>query len=203
MFKKPIFLGLFSAILFGAATPASKLLLEGFTPFQLAGLLYLGAAIAVAPAALKNGGFALPQRDDRRNQFRLFGAILFGGILGPVTLLFGLRLAEAASVSLWLNLEMAATAVLGTILFRDYLGYRGWIGVIAAMLASGLIAWQPGNTSFFSALLVLLACVFWGIDNHLTALIDGITPSQCTLWKGIIAGTVNLSIGADLGSDIV
>jgi len=198
MFKKPIFLGLFSAILFGAATPASKLLLEGFTPFQLAGLLYLGAAIAVAPAALKNGGFALPQRDDRRNQFRLFGAILFGGILGPVTLLFGLRLAEAASVSLWLNLEMAATAVLGTILFRDYLGYRGWIGVIAAMLASGLIAWQPGNTSFFSALLVLLACVFWGIDNHLTALIDGITPSQCTLWKGIIAGTVNLSIGVTL-----
>jgi drug/metabolite transporter (DMT)-like permease len=198
MFKNPILLALLSAILFGAATPVSKLLLEGFTPFQLAGLLYLGAAIAVAPGALKNGGFALPRFDDRRNQFRLFGAILFGGILGPIALLFGLRLAEAASVSLWLNLEMAATAVLGTVLFRDHLGYRGWLGVTAALLASVLIAWHPGSAGFFSGFLVLLACVCWGLDNHLTALIDGITPSQSTLWKGAIAGTVNLSIGATL-----
>lgn len=198
MYKTSILMALLSAILFGAATPASKLLLEGFTPFQLAGLLYLGAAIAVAPSALKNGGFALPRRDDRQNQFRLFGAVLFGGILGPVALLFGLRLAEAASVSLWLNLELAATAVLGTVLFHDHLGYRGWIGVAAALLASILIAWHPGNAGFFSGFLVLLACVCWGLDNHLTALIDGITPSQSTLWKGIVAGTVNLSIGATL-----
>ncbi len=198
MYKAAILMALLSAILFGAATPASKLLLEGFTPFQLAGLLYLGAAMAVAPSALKNGGFALPQRDDRKNQFRLFGAVLFGGILGPVALLFGLRLAESASVSLWLNLELAATAVLGAVLFRDHLGYRGWLGVAAAVLASVLIAWQPGSAGIFSGLLVLLACICWGLDNHLTALIDGITPSQSTLWKGVVAGTVNLSIGVSL-----
>ncbi len=68
----------------------------------------------------------------------------------------------------------------------------------AALLASILIAWRPGSAGFFSGLLVLLACVCWGLDNHLTALIDGITPSQSTLWKGIVAGTVNLSIGATL-----
>jgi len=198
MFKNPILMALLSAMLFGAATPASKLLLQGFTPFQLAGLLYLGAAIAVAPAALKSGGFALPRRGDHRNQLRLLGAILFGGILGPVALLFGLRLAEASSVSLWLNLEMAATAVIGVVLFRDHLGYRGWLGVAAAMLASVLIAWHPGSAGFFSGLLVLLACVCWGLDNHFTALIDGITPSQSAFWKGIIAGTVNFSIGATL-----
>jgi len=198
MFKNPILLALLSALLFGAATPISKGLLDGFTPFQLAGLLYLGAAIAVAPGALKNGGLGLPRRKDRRNQIRLFGAVLFGGILGPLALLFGLRLAEAASVSLWLNLEMAATAVIGAVFFRDHLGYRGWLGVAAALLASVLIAWHPGSAGYISGLLVLLACVCWGIDNHLTALIDGITPSQSTLWKGAIAGTVNLSIGATL-----
>src|SRR5947209_19444260 len=42
-------LGLLSALLFGAATPAGKMLLGDFTPFQLAGLLYLGAAAGVAP----------------------------------------------------------------------------------------------------------------------------------------------------------
>lgn len=70
---------------------------------------------------------ALPQRADRRNRLRLAGAVFFGGVLGPVALLYGLRLAEAASVSLWLNLELAATAVLGAIVFRDYLGVRGWL----------------------------------------------------------------------------
>lgn len=140
MHKTPILMALISAILFGAATPASKLLLAGLTPFQPAGLLYLGAAIAVAPAALKSGGFALPPRADRRNQLLLAGAILFGGILGPVALLFGLRLAEAASVSLWLNLELAATAVLGAILFRDQLSSKGWLGVVAAIMASMIVA---------------------------------------------------------------
>jgi hypothetical protein len=42
-------LALVSACLFGASTPASKLLLGSFEPFQLAGLLYLGAALGMAP----------------------------------------------------------------------------------------------------------------------------------------------------------
>jgi len=198
MSKTPIVMAILSAVLFGAATPASKLLLADFTPFQLAGLLYLGAALAVAPAALRQGGFALPQRADRRNQVRLLGAVFFGGVLGPVALLFGLRLAEAASVSLWLNLELAATAALGAFVFRDHLSSKGWLGVAAAFAASTLLAWDPGAAGFVPGLLVLAACLCWGLDNHLTALIDGITPSQSTLWKGAIAGVVNLAIGAAL-----
>ena len=42
-------LALLSALLFGASTPASKWLLGSFEPFQLAGLLYLGAAAGMAP----------------------------------------------------------------------------------------------------------------------------------------------------------
>ncbi len=191
----PIGGAILSAVLFGAATPASKALLVGLTPFQLAGLLYLGAAFAVAPAALKSGGFALPMRTDRKNQWRLLGAVIFGGVLGPVALLFGLHIAEAASVSLWLNLEMAATAVLGVALFRDHLGLNGWLGVVAALMASTIVAWGPGGADLLAGLLVLLACICWGLDNHFTALIDGLTPSQSTLWKGAVAGTVNLLIG--------
>jgi drug/metabolite transporter (DMT)-like permease len=112
--------------------------------------------------------------------------------------LFGLRLTEAASVSLWLNLELAATAMLGVFVFRDNLGSKGWLGVAAVILASVLIAWAPGNAGFSAGMLVLLACICWGLDNHFTALIDGITPSQSTLWKGAVAGVVNFSIGATL-----
>lgn len=195
MYKLPIGMALISAVLFGAAPPASKLLLEGFTPFQLAGLLYLGAALAVAAGALRQGGLALPRRSDRRNRYRLLGAVLSGGVLGPLALLFGLRLAQASSVSLWLNLELAATAVLGVVLFRDHLTRVGWAGVASALLGSLVLAWGPIATGLVPAALVLLACICWGIDNHLTALIDGITPSQSTFWKGTVAGFVNIAIG--------
>ena len=198
MRTRPILLGISAAILFGAATPASKWLLTEFTPFQLAGILYFGAAAGVAPAALAQGGMGLPRGSDHRNRARLLGAVVFGGILGPVALLFGLTLAEAASVSLWLNLELAATAVLGVCFFRDNLSRNGWLGVGSALSGAALLSWHQGATGLAAGSLVLLACVCWGLDNHLTALIDGITPSQTTLWKGAVAGSVNLAIGTAL-----
>ncbi len=46
---QPVLLALAAAALFGAATPVSKLLLGSISPFQLAGLLYWGAAAGVLP----------------------------------------------------------------------------------------------------------------------------------------------------------
>ncbi len=49
-------MALVSALLFGASTPLSKLLLDQVSPFQLAGLLYLGAALGVSPFAIRRRG---------------------------------------------------------------------------------------------------------------------------------------------------
>jgi drug/metabolite transporter (DMT)-like permease len=52
----PVLSCLLAAALFGASTPASKLLLdEAVGPLTLAGLLYLGAGIATLPSAMKGG----------------------------------------------------------------------------------------------------------------------------------------------------
>jgi drug/metabolite transporter (DMT)-like permease len=196
MSKYPVLLAVLAAALFGLATPACKPLLSRLSPFQLAGLLYLGAAAGVAPSALRRGGTILPVPRDHTNRLRLAGAILAGGIAGPVLLLSALRLAGAASVSLWLNLELMATAVLGTIFFRDHLSRTGWFGVLAALAGAGLLSWQNGQAGLAAGGLVLVACACWGLDNHLTALIDDLTPQQTTLWKGVVAGVVNLAVGA-------
>jgi drug/metabolite transporter (DMT)-like permease len=196
--KRPIGLAVLAAALFGAATPASKLLLAALTPFQLAGLLYLGAAIGIVPLAARGGGIRLPARADWRNRLRLLGAIVAGGVCGPVLLLLGLRAAAAASVSLWLSFEVAATALLGVLLFRDHLGLPGWVGVAGALAGAILLSWRGGAGGFAAGGFVLLACVCWALDNHLTALVDAITPSQTTFWKGLVAGAVNLAIGRAL-----
>jgi len=195
MLKYPIVMALLAAALFGAATPASKWLLAALTPFQLAGLLYLGGGVGTAPAAWRDGGLRLPPRTDRKNRIRLGGAVVIGGVLGPILLLTGLHLASAASVSLWLNLELAATAVLGAAFFRDHLGPAGWLGALLSLTASVLLSSAAGPAGLGAGGLVFLACVCWGLDNHLTALIDSMTPSQIAFWKGVVAGSVNLGVG--------
>src|SRR5262245_39849417 len=123
---RPLLLALAAAILFGASTPASKALLSGLTPLQLAGLLYLGAALGVAPFVLHKRARRRRALLDSTTRRRLAGSVLFGGVLAPVLLLFALRLTRAGSVSLLLNLEMVGTAVLGVFLFREHLGKLGW-----------------------------------------------------------------------------
>jgi drug/metabolite transporter (DMT)-like permease len=99
-------------------------------------------------------------------------------------------------VSLLLNLEMVATAVLGVFVFREHLGPRGWLGVGGVVAAGAILAGGGGWPGLMAALLVAAACACWGLDNHLTALIDGITPAHSTFFKGSVAGIVNLAIGA-------
>ena len=197
--SSPILLAVLSAALFGAATPASKLILDGFSANQLAGLLYLGAALGSLPWAFR-GSVRAPWRLDARNRRLLLGAVVFGGVLGPVLLLVGLKAAAASSISLWLNLELVATAVLGAVLFRDALGWRGWAAAGVATSATAILAFEGGAAGIHAAVLVALACLCWGLDNQLTSLIDGISPADSTLWKGTAAGLTNLTIGLLLSS---
>ena len=192
--------GFIAAILFGASAPLSKPLLSYLNDFQLAGLLYLGAALGVSIFLIAKKGGQIKIAMSRKDKFRLFGATFFGGILGPLFLLAGLRIAEAASVSLWLNMEMVATVILGYFFFDDYLSKKGWLASLGILAASILLAFEGGVSGLKAGGLIALACICWGIDNHLTALIDGISPAQSTFWKGLVAGSVNLGLGLFLGS---
>jgi len=186
--------GLLSGLLFGIATPFSKLLLNGLNSFQLAGLLYLGAGIAMIPFILKKDN-QLKMLFKPGSKTKTFGIIFFGGILGPLLLLAGLKTANAASVSIWLNMELVATAILGVFLFKDTLDRFTWTGVILTVVAGVITSLGEGSGSIVSALLITAACFCWGVDNHLTAITDGASPQAVTFVKGIGAGSVNLFIG--------
>ncbi|MBI3993621.1 MAG: EamA family transporter [Candidatus Lambdaproteobacteria bacterium] len=190
---RPVVECLLAAALFGASTPAAKALLAPMGPLTLAGLLYLGAAAGSAFWALRER--ATVRRADRRNWLWLGGAILFGGGLGPALLMWGLVTAPAASAALWLNLESVATALLGWAFFREHLSGRTWLASALVCGASVLLASPSAFALAPAALLVLLACICWGLDNSFTALIDRFTPAQSTFAKGLVAGTVNLLLG--------
>ena len=90
-----------ATVLFGATTPAAKLILDHVPPVTLAGLLYLGAAIVAAPVAARER-FVRPNRTDVA---KVGAAVIVGGAIAPVLLLTGLRHTPASTASLLLNLE--------------------------------------------------------------------------------------------------
>jgi drug/metabolite transporter (DMT)-like permease len=123
-------------------------------------MLYIGAALAVIPAAWRSGFSRIAARDAGR----ILLAAAAGGGVAPILLLLGLRTAPAASVALWLNLETVATAALAWMFFREHLDRGSRVGIVAVATA-GVILAAPGRTgSTGAAALVALACLCWGLD---------------------------------------
>ena len=183
---------LLAAMLFGASAPAASVLSEDMAALTLAGLLYLGAALAVAPAVHRRP----PQRDALRAGWRpLAVAVIAGGALGPALLVAGLARIDAATASILLNLELVATVILAATFFREHLGRRVLGG--AALVAAGgaLLVWDPGAEVSTGALLIAAACACWGLDNCVTARIEQLSPQTVVLAKGTVAGSVNLVLG--------
>jgi drug/metabolite transporter (DMT)-like permease len=95
-------------------------------------------------------------------------------------------------------LELIATVLLGYVIFRDQLNVFGLVAAMGTLAAAALLSISEGHAGVRAGLLVAMACFCWGLDNHFTALITGITPAQTTFWKGLIAGLANLGIGIQL-----
>ena len=122
-------------------------------------------------------------------------AVVFGGALGPALLMAGLARVSAATASLLLNFELVATLAIAGLVFREHLGRR-LVGAASLVAAAGfLLVWQPGSAFDVGGLLVIGACVCWGVDNSVTARIDQVSPEQITFAKGAVAGTANLVLG--------
>lgn len=180
-----------AAVLFGAATPATKLIVNQVGAVALAGLLYLGAAAAATPFAFREHRTTA----SLRQRLRLLIAVAFGGGLAPVLLVLALDRTPAGTVSLFLNLELVVTAVLARVFLQEHIGRRAGFGIVVVALGGVILAGTADAGIVGGAALVAATCVCWGIDNAITASLDSYTPSQITLTKGVVAGSVNLTLG--------
>lgn len=190
-----------AAVLFGASTPFSKMLLGDFPPFLLAGLLYAGSGAGLlAVIAVKNflpGGGAKEAGLTRRDMPWLAGATFFGGFLGPVLLVYGLSKTPASSASLLLNLEGVLTALLAWFVFRENFDRRIAFGMALITAGGVLLSWagSPELSALVAGPLAIAgACLSWAVDNNLTKKISGGDPFHIACIKGLFAGCTNLAI---------
>src|SRR5450432_727886 len=197
-----------AAALFGASTPFSKLLLGSVHPWLLAGLLYLGSGCGLSLWLLLAS--RLTGKDSKEASLKradlpwLAGAILFGGVVGPLLLMLGLASTPAASASLLLNLEGVLTALLAWFVFKENFDRRIALGMAFITGGGVLLSWS-GDTAAevpWGSLAISGACLAWGIDNNLTRKVSGGNPIQIAAAKGLVAGGVNLSLALLVGSHL-
>lgn len=192
-------LALAAAALFGASAPVAKVLLDRVDPWLLAGLLYFGSGVGllifqIARRALREAPAEAPLRG--ADWGWLAGAILAGGVIGPVLLMVGLAATPASSASLLLNLEGVFTALLAWLVFRENAGRRVVLGMAAIAAGAALLSWRGGATleDALGPVLIAGACLSWAIDNNLTRKLSLGDPVQIAMLKGLAAGAVNLGL---------
>lgn len=201
MNRTAVLYALASAVLFGLSTPAAKALLGTADPVVLAGLLYCGAGFGVAillRLAPAMGGSAAREVPLGRGDIPwLLGAIAAGGIAGPVLLMVGLTRTDAATASLLLTFEGAATALLAWFAFKENVDRRVALGMACLVAGALVLAWTgtPTVQSLIGLTAIVGACVLWGLDNNLTRKISLANPLQIVAMKGAVAGPVNLALG--------
>jgi drug/metabolite transporter (DMT)-like permease len=204
MHRAAIAYALASAALFGASTPLAKLLLGEVAPLALAGLLYLASGIGLL------AWFMLRKRSERTANLAradlpwLAGAIAAGGIAGPALLMYGLTHTDGATASLLLNLESVFTASMAWIVFRENVDRRVFLGMVAIIAGGVVLSWDemPRAGGVTGALLIAGACLAWAIDNNLTRRVSGGDAVTIAGLKGLIAGTVNLSLALFQGASL-
>jgi drug/metabolite transporter (DMT)-like permease len=195
-----------SAFLFGAGTPLAKWLLGQLSPWLLAGLLYLGAGLGLGIYLWLRGstGPRLNPGDMRW----LVAAVLCGGGIAPVLLMYGLSAMPASHAALLLNAEAVLTALLAWAVFRENVGRRIALGMAAIVAGALLLSWPgqqmpagaPAAASLWPALAVLLACLFWALDNNFTRKVALADASWIACVKGLTAGAGNLLLAFAAGA---
>ena len=185
-----------AAVFYAVNVPASKVLLTGVGPASMAALLYLGAGLGVSILSLVN-------RKDSTGSEKLTGKDLpfvIGMIVldtaAPIFLMLGISYGSSANASLLGNFEIAATAVIALLIFKEPISGRLWAAIALITLSSILLSVE-GTDSFrfsYGSLFVLAAAVCWGFENNCTRMISSKSTYEIVVIKGVFSGLGSLII---------
>ena len=143
--KASIF-ALLAALLYSFSSPFSKVLLSSFPPTLLAGVLYLGAGIGTSTIFLTNKN----KERERINRSDMVYVVLMVilDIAAPVFMMKGLSITRSENASLLGNFEIAATALIAFLFFREKVSKKSALAILLITLSSFILSYNK-STSFF------------------------------------------------------
>src|SRR5215472_457068 len=105
--------------------------------------------------------------------------------------MWGLTLTPASSGALLLNTEGLATMAIAWVVFRENVDRRIFLGATAILAGALLLSWPEtagaGPRVDWGSVLIVLACMSWGINNNLTHKLSAADPQQIAMIKGLAA----------------
>jgi drug/metabolite transporter (DMT)-like permease len=173
-----------SAILFGVGTTLNKLALADVNPTVVAGLIYLFAGLslsAVRFTPIRNRVMKLiktPAKTEskfcKKDIVTLGLVVLSGSVIAPLLFLNGLNQTTAINASFLQNAEILFTVLIALVFLREHVSRREWTGIVILVVGAVFLATNAQFNSLslqqavLGNLLILGACLFWGIDNNLS-----------------------------------
>jgi drug/metabolite transporter (DMT)-like permease len=195
--------GVAAAALFGVSAPIAKWMLGSLPPVLLAGLLYLGAAVALQLVRLVRHARRTHMTEaplTRKEAAPLAAVVALGGIIAPVLMLLGLSRMTATAGSLMLNMEAPFTVIIAAAIFKEHIGYYAAIASVFIFTGAGLLQFEVGAWSVdpLGILLLAAACAAWAIDNNLTQRLSLRDPFAVVRVKTAVAGIFNTALGVSI-----
>lgn len=198
-------LAIAAAVLYAMSSPFSKILLDDISPTMMASLLYLGAGMGLLITAFirKMTGKRSNEIPLDRSDLPFTIAMIVLDIIAPILLMTGLMMTSAATTSLLNNFEIVATTVIALAIFKEHVSPLLWTAIVFVTLSSIILTVDDLSGFVLSpgALLVLGACVCWGLENNCTRKLSQKDPIQITTVKGLFSGFGALIVALLIGSE--
>ena len=198
-------IALAAAVLFGISTPLVQRFGVGVGSFTTAALLYAGAALI---GALLRRPIEREARVQRSDAPRLGLMALFGAVIGPVALAWGLQHTSGASASLMLTLEAVFTAVLARLWYHESLDRRVILAMLLLTLGGMTLVvdraadGNNGAGQMLGLLAVMLATAAWGVDNTLSRAVADRDPGQVVMLKGALGAAATALVAVGFGEPL-
>ncbi|MGH8559491.1 MAG: DMT family transporter [Methylococcales bacterium] len=193
------FLALLAALLFGASTPLVQQVGVGVSAWMTATMLYAGAAGA---GLFLRSGTAKEAALRRWHWPRLLLMTLFGAMIGPAALAWGLQHTSGMSASLMLTLEAVFTVLLSFLLYREPVDRRVGLAIVLLTFGGVLLVFdraEKAPTQVVGLLAVLAATVSWGMDNALSRALADLDPGRVVLGKATVGAACSFLITVATG----
>lgn len=205
-----------AALLFGISSTLNKIVLSDVHPLIVAGLIYFIAGVVLLAVRLSplNKKILLlletPTKTEktayRKDYLILALVIISGSFIAPFLFMYGLNKTTAVNTSLLLNIESLFTVFIALIFLKERAMKKDYVG-IALLIIGAIFVTTSGEfmnleltKGVFGSILVIGACLFWGIDNNLSKFLSKkqdlilITALKCSI-GGIILLTLSIFMG--------
>ncbi|MCW3986620.1 MAG: DMT family transporter [Candidatus Bathyarchaeota archaeon] len=197
-----------SAILFGASSTLNKITLEAVNPLIVAGMIYFVGGIFLFIVHLSPlhrkvlALFETPTETETsisKKDYRILAlVILCGSIIAPLMLLHGLSEITAINAALLLSTESLFTVLIAFAFLQERGARKDYFGIFLLLLG---VVFITTNGEFdrltltkevVGSLLIIGACLFWGMDNNLSKFLSKkrdivmVTGLKCSIGGAVL-----------------